>query len=459
MIRPAATPPPLFDSKFAYGKRRPPTRAADLPDICSVGVQDLFGELEDPIHTAGQDPAVVRAATQAALANVDMSMIQPGDSVHILCSEHGFGMMGGDAYAEIVKTVRDEVIDRTGASRVKLALSSAGSKFEQFEIIPRWGLDDYFKGQVFAFGPYDPGVAIDTEIGRLYSVQRAFAAKRLIHIHYDDPREMHYHRFNGRLLKSFTMSYARMETRSIFHNNFPTRSANIVPRAIYESSFIRDKWAFAAVLSTSPTGTMGVDADNDLIAMDRRMTRDALQRYGKLVELFHSIDECFQVADDTRWLPYQHAGGLTACTLWESDQDHLDLDLAATPSPDAGNKSMVKGPVKAVVYNYAWKLGTAAADISIAANPAVGKDLTRLHPHQDVSVAENLAQAMEMAAEKSGTDKAIVFDGCYGAINMTRPLAEELIAKAPGVSRRVDDELMPKWLAQRNLSDSAAANR
>ena len=127
-------------------------------------------------------------------------------------------------------------------------------------------------------------------------------------MHYDDPREIHFHRVNGRLLKSFTMSYARMETRLIFHNNFPPRSANIVPRAIYESPFIRDKWAFSAVLSTSPNGTMGIDADNDLIALDRRTGELILRRYGKMLQLFNTIDECFTIADDTRWLPYQHAG-------------------------------------------------------------------------------------------------------------------------------------------------------
>jgi hypothetical protein len=431
-------------------------RAAELPDICSVRVQDLFDDIPDAIHRAGEDVAPVREAALAALDRVDMSMIKPGDSVNVLCSEHGFAMMGGHAYAELLRTVHDEVVRRTGSENVRLAMSSANSKFEQFEIVPQFGLDHHYR-KVYSFGPYDNGVAIDTEIGRLYGIQRAYAAKWLIHVHYDDPREVHFHHMNGRLLKSFTMSYARMETRSIFHNNFPTRSANIVPRAIYESPFVRQRWAFSAVLSTSPTGTMGVDADNDLIAMDRRITGSMLRRYGKLIELFRTIDACFTVADGTRWLPYQHAGGLTATSLFESGEDHLDLDFPEVPrdpKPDKSSVEVTKGAVRATVMNYAWKLFT-TTKITVAADPDVGKDLLRIHPDREIHVAADLPQAMEIAAVKAGTDKAIVFDGCYEAINMTRSLGEYLIERAPQVARRVDEELMPKWLRQRNLSPAA----
>lgn len=449
LIRPAAQPPPLGRSKFAYGRAAPAMRAAELPDICSVRVQDLFDDIPDPIHRAGEAPAPVRTAARTALSRVDMSMIKPGDSVHVLCSEHGFAMMGGHAYAELLRTVRDEIVARTGATNVKLAVSSAASTFEAGEFLPAHGLADHFEGKTFTFGPYDPGIPIDTEIGRLYGIRKAYHAKWLVHVHYDDPREIHFHRVNGRLLKSFTMSYARMETRSIFHNNFPTRSANIVPRALYESPYIQQRWAFSAVLSTSPTGTVGVDADNDLIAMDRRVGREILRRYGKLVQLFATIDECFAVADDTRWLPYQHAGGLTACTLYESGHDHLDLDLPAR-RPEHVDKRVVGGPVKAVVLNYAWKL-FAAADLTIGVGDPVGRDLRRIHPSQEILVEPDLPSAIETAARRTATDKGIVFDGCYGAINMTRPMAEYLLAQAPEVARRVDEELLPHWLAQRNL--------
>jgi hypothetical protein len=421
-------------------------RAAELPGICSVRVQDLFNDLPEPIHRAGEDPAPVRAAAVAALAGVDMSMIKPADSVHVLCSEHGFAMMGGTAYAELLRTVRDEIVARTGATNVKLAVSSAASKFESAEILPAHGLTDYFQGKTFAFGPYDPGIPIDTEIGRLYGVRKAYHAKWLVHVHYDDPREIHYHRVNGRLLKSFTMSYARMETRSIYHTNFPSRSANIVPRAIYESPYIRQRWAFSAVLSTSPTGTVGIDADNDLIAMDRRVGREILRRYGKLVSLFRTIDECFTIADDTRWFPYQHAGGLTACALYENDRDHLDLDLRRDSAPIHKRGDVVK----AVVLNSAWKIASTPA-LTIGVGDRVSRDMMRIHSAQDVLAEPDLPSAVATAVARTGIDKGIVFDGCYGAINMTRSMAEYLLERAPEVARKVDEELLPRWLRQRGL--------
>lgn len=452
IIQPAVMPPPLSPSKFAYGRQPPDMRAAELSGMCSVRVQDLFDDIPDPIHRFGEDIAPVRQAAEAALDRIDMSMIKAGDSVNILCSEHGFAMMGGHAYAELIKAIRDRVISLTGPdARVRLALSSAASKFEQDEIIPRYALDDYFDGKYFTFGPYDAGVPIDTEIGRLYGIRSAYAAKRLIHVHYDDPREVHFHHINGRLLKSFTMSYARMETRSVFHTNFPTRSANIVPRAIYESPYIQERWAFSAALCTAPTGTIGIDADNDLIALDRRISAQMLRRYGKMLHLFSQVDECFTIADDTRWLPYQHAGGLTACTLYEGGHDHLDLDLPEHRLHENDfDKNPIKGPVKAVVLNYAWKL-FAGASLMVAAGPRVGKDLVRIHPDKQVVVASDLADAVQIAADRTGTDKGIVYDGSYDAINMTRSMSEYLIAKAPAVAREVDDVLLPKWLRQRNL--------
>ncbi|CAM3610848.1 hypothetical protein [Smaragdicoccus niigatensis] len=454
MIRPAVTPPPLDFSYFAYGRTPPATRAAELPGMCSVAVQDLFDDLPDPIYNSGGDPAPVRNAAHESLAGVDMAMIGPDDSVNILCSEHGFALMGGHAYAELLKTIRDEVVQRTGTANIKLALSSASSKFERFEILPKYGLDTYFEGKVISFGPYDTGIEIETEIGVLYGIRAAYNARWLIHVHYDDPREVHYHHVNGRLLKSFTMSYARMETRSIFHTNFPTRSANIVPRAIYESMYIQERFAFAVALKTAPTGVMGVDADNDLIALDHRVCGHILRRFGKMLELFNTVDSCFVVADDTRWLPYQHAGGMTACALYAAGTDHLDLDLPTDGQVHHVSKTSLGGPVKAVVLNYAWKLFF-AHNLTIAAGAVVGKDAQRIHANREVIVATDLAEAVRIAAERTGTERGIVFDGSYGAINMTRAMAEYLLAQAPEVSRRVDEELMPKWLRQRNLSPVA----
>jgi hypothetical protein len=443
LVHPAVQPSAVGYSKFAYGREAPEMRAADLEDIVSVNVRELFGDVQEATWRHGDDTGVVRAAAANALSGVDLSRFRPEDKVNILCSEHGFSIMGGDAYAEVLRTVRDVLVEEAGCQHVQLAFSTAGSRFEGPELIPAYHLDDYFEGKVFFFGPSDRGVAIDTDIGRLYGVRRAYAADRLVHVHYDDPREIHFHRINGRSLKSFTMSYARMETRSIFHNNFPTRSANIVPRAIYESDFVQSRWGFGVSMTTSPDGVTGVDADVDLIALDRRIGRQLLLNYGKMLRLMATIDECFAIADDTRWVPYQHAGGLTACALSDGPYDHLDLDLADVP---------VNNPaVKALIINTAWKMGGALGRIMIAATPAVGRHAVRANG-KGTHVAENLVQAYEMAVDLTGTDKAIAFDGSYSNINVSRSMAEHLIQAAPEVSRVVDEELLPKWLRQRGMA-------
>jgi hypothetical protein len=173
-----------------------------------------------------------------------------------------------------------------------------------------------------------------------------------------------------------------------------------------------------------------------------------LRNYGKMIRLLATIDECFVIADDTRWMPYQHAGGLTACVLHDGPHDHLDLDMA--------DVAVLRNPaVKAVVINSAWKLITSYPNM-IAANPLVGRHAQRTHGRDKVQVAENLAQAFAMAAEQSGTDKAIAFDGSYGGINVSRSLAEHLLAAAPEVSRSVDEEYLPKWLRQRGWESTGA---
>jgi len=71
---------------------------------------------------------------------------------------------------------------------------------------------------------------------------------------------------------------------------------------------------------------------------------------------------------------------------------------------------------------------------------------------RQVVVAESLPEAYQLAIELSGTDKAIAFDGSYRNINVSRSMAEHLIAAAPEVARLVDEELLPKWLRQRGMA-------
>jgi hypothetical protein len=70
----------------------------------------------------------------------------------------------------------------------------------------------------------------------------------------------------------------------------------------------------------------------------------------------------------------------------------------------------------------------------------------------DVAVtAEDLASALNFAKRIAGTDKVIVFDGSYGRINLSPALGEFLMEKAPDISRKVEEELLPKWLKQRGI--------
>ena len=69
-------------------------------------------------------------------------------------------------------------------------------------------------------------------------------------------------------------------------------------------------------------------------------------------------------------------------------------------------------------------------------------------------VAKTTESAMEFAYKVTGTDKVIIFDGAMGGLNCSKSLAELLIRQAPIVSKRVDEELMPKWFRQRGVDIS-----
>ena len=58
---------------------------------------------------------------------------------------------------------------------------------------------------------------------------------------------------------------------------------------------------------------------------------------------------------------------------------------------------------------------------------------------------------MEFAYKTTGTKKVVIFDGAVGGINVSESLAEELLQKAPAVSAKVDEILLPKWLRQRGI--------
>lgn len=465
MQRQAVSPPPIMKSFYGPELRQ---RAANLPGLTSLAVRELFPDIPGEIYSQGKDFSVIRKATEEALAGVDISMIRNRDSVNILCSEHGFSMMGGEPYAEMLRTIKDFVQGRTGCKNIRLRVAVGYGFNEASEIIKYFGLDHYFQGHTCRVGPFDKGVAIETEIGTLYGVARAYDADWFIHTHYGDLRELYVHRLINRVLKPFAMSYARLETRGVYHFNFGPRSSNFVQRAIFNSPFVKQRYTFTCFLMVSPAGVVGVNADNDIDKLDRRYVVMTLKSFGKLVRLFAEIDECIVVLDGAKWPVYLHAGGTTFGNLVYSPKlDYFDLDVIPAGTwfalfdrtPGAPKVHGINPSIKALIINQMW-IGMACTELPLnIPTIVVGRDLANMlvtdssNPgFMDYAVtAENLEAAMRFARGMGKTDNVIVFDGSFGHINLSPSLAEFMLKKAPEVNRNVDEVLMPKWLRQRGF--------
>ena len=259
MLREVVSPPDIMPSR--YGPPPPRRRAADLPGLVSIGVREIFPDITPEIYRQDSDLTIIRAAAQDALIGVDMDMIKAQDTVNILCSEHGFLIMGGWAYAEMIKAIKDVVQARTGCRNIRLRVAVGFGQSEAAEIIHQYDLDPYFEGKTAGITPLDRGVPIETEIGTLYGLAKIYDADWFIHAHYGDLRELYWHRLIDRALKPFTMSYARLETRGVYHFNFGPRSSNFVQRVIFDSPFVQEKYAFSSFLMTAPSGITRIDAD------------------------------------------------------------------------------------------------------------------------------------------------------------------------------------------------------
>jgi hypothetical protein len=460
MFKEAIQPPPFVRS--VYGPEPRHRRAASLPGLVSLGVRELFPDIVPEMYRYGDDASVIRRATEDALKGVDMSMIRPGDSVNIVSCEHGFSVMAGEAYAEMLKTLWDVVQERTGCENLRLRVGAWNGFREAEEVIEHFGLRQYFgEDKVDGYGPWDKGVPIETEAGTLYGINKVYDADWFIHAYYDDAREIYLHRYLCRSLKAFVMAYARLETRGLYHN-FPTRSSNFLPKAIFDSPFVQERYAFTCLMRSSPAGITGIDADNDLYQIDRRITVDHLRDYGKLQNLFAEIDECVAVLDGGRWMYYLQAGGLCWIELAFATRDHFDLSNPKIASGfdlyDPEMMLVTNSRIKAMVINQAWRGLPLTGMAFVIPTILVGHDLADLFAKDptnsgllDVAVtAETLDAAMLFAHRLARTDKVVVFDGSYGHINISPSMAQFFLDKAPEVSRRIDG-LVPTWLKQRGI--------
>ena len=465
-------PIPPKQSQYGIDPSFVKMRAAELPGITSVLLKDLFPDLPDIIFPGENGLTKVREAAVSALSAVDMSMIKPEHSVNILASHHGFTLMGGEPYAELLKAIKDMIEKRTGCRDIRLR-AGVGMRFrETEEYIRRYGLDTYFNGKAIGIAPVDQGIAIETEIGTLYGLRKAYDADWIVHSHHSDVREVHFHRQVDKAVKPFGMSYARIETRSTYHQNLGPRAANFVARALFDSDFVQKKFAFAAFLNVAPNGIVGVDVDNDLYVLNDKVTLTGCRYYGKIMTLFGEIDECIAVLDFPCPVPYVFAAGVIYANFAGANMDLYDLDIPLMPYTwyteafyGKNGKPLLKDipsmnpAIKMCIHNYSWT-GYPSAFFSEHINTVVvGReqaDLFDMDPlninYMDyATVIKSTQAAMDFAYKATGTRKVIIFDGAMSGINVSKPLAELLLNKAPEVSGRVESELLPKWLRQRGV--------
>lgn len=471
-MRSPLTPIPPRASQYGIEPELVKTRVSELPGMTSVLLKELFPDLPEVIYPSTKGLAAVRTATVNALQKVDMSKIKPEHSVNILASHHGFTLLGGEPYAELLRTIKDVVEARTGCKNIRLR-AGVGLRFrETEEYIKRYGLDKHFNGKAIGVAPIDQGIAIETEIGTLYGIKKVYDADWIIHAHNSDVREVHFHRQVDRAVKPFGMSYARIETRSTYHQNMGPRAANFTARAIFDSPFVQSKFAFAAFLTMAPNGIVGVDVDSDLYALNNRVTEIGCRYYGKMMTLLGEVDECIAALDFPAPAVYVFSAGVIYANFAGANTDLYDLEMplpAYTWYTEAfygkrGRPLLHEIPpmnkaIKMAVHNYAWTGYPCAFFTEHIPTVVVGQEQAELFNRdpQNLSymkhavVSESTEAAMEFAYKTSGTRKVIVFDGAMGGINVSEPLAELLIRKAPEVSERVEELLLPKWLKQRGI--------
>ncbi|MCS7233146.1 MAG: hypothetical protein N3C62_00070 [Synergistetes bacterium] len=472
-MRAPIMPIPPRKSQYGIDPSLVKKRVSELPGMTSVLIRELFPDMPDVIYPTDKGVDAVRKATEEALKNVDMSMIKPEHSVNILASHHGFTLLGGEPYAEMLKTIKDVIQVKTGCRDIRLR-AGVGLRFrETEEYIKRYGLDKHFDDKAIGIAPIDEGIPIETEIGTLYGLKKAYDADWIVHAHNSDVREVHFHRQVDRAVKPFGMSYARIETRSTYHQNMGPRAANFVARAIFDSPFVQKKFAFACFLTVAPHGIIGIDADNDLYALNDRITFIGCRYYGKMMTLLGSIDECIVALDFPCPVVYVFAGGVIYANFAGANTDLYDLDNVPLPGytwytesfygkkgkPLLSDIPPVNPAIKMCVHNYAWigypsvffsehiptiVVGREQADL-------FNRDPQNLNYMKHALIADDLETAMEFAYRVTGTRKVLIFDGAIGGINVSEPLAEYLLKKAPEVNERVENELLPKWLRQRGV--------
>ncbi len=461
-------PPPF---KPVWNGNRPDQliteRAADLPGVVALPVRELVPSLPEPIWSqlsafGPTDLTALRNEARATVEAMDWSAIEPGKAVHVLANPHGFSY-AGEGYVTMLEEIAAHLTEEKRARvRIRIAesmghvdnpnwvtLYNLKSRFEDIEEVPQIG----------------PGVRIDTQLGDMYMTRGLFSAPYFVHTHVTDLREAYLHRMVDRLYKPFGMGYARLETRSAYHFGYGPRTGQMVSRAAFESDFIQQRYAGTVVLNTTSEGVIGVEGDNDLRALDQRLTEDTLRNYGTLIRLLGEIDEVIPVFDGHGCAVYTYGGGITFSNLLYADTDFFDLDNLALSAhrqstTDPGLYMGGGNAIKAIIINY------------MAGGVPCHGSLRHLKLHlaseqafrwminepsncylEDLSTVHNsLGEAVGAAQAETGCEELMVFDYTPGAFRVTEQLAQHLLEAAPRVVAKVEAELLPKWMAQRKLT-------
>ncbi len=115
----ALAPIPPRESVYGVAPSCVANRAASLPGMVFLKTRDLFPDSPE-VFWPPENPEAMRKATRDALASVNMDIIKPGDSVNLLGSHHGWTILGGRPYTEMIKTVKDVIQERTGCTDIRL---------------------------------------------------------------------------------------------------------------------------------------------------------------------------------------------------------------------------------------------------------------------------------------------------------------------------------------------------
>ena len=143
--------------------------------------------------------------------------------------------------------------------------------------------------------------------------------------------------------------------------------------------------------------------------------------------------------------------------------DHYDLENASLSLDQfvAAVMDKSRNPLGCIIMNQGW-YGLNVGFVKRFPSISVGdefRDLMaqdtfnyRFNDYPLIRKADDLVGAVEMAKEITGNDMIIAYDGSYGYINCTRSAAEQLFANAPGIQKLVDEEMYPKYMAQRGYT-------